>query len=1045
MAQQNLIPSVEAAYVQAMRKRVVAALGTTLDTQPLDEYATLVAEVLTWDALEGATQLNAEQRATAKRAFALLREVPSDELEQDQLVGWQLRAASLAVLSDVPQDGRKLLAEADMAVRSSPNDDWLSFTRETVWKSWLGILRHRTTDDVRVAQQGVARLRSLQKEFEAPFLSSFESKFEARCHALELMGFYFLGTAAERLSEYLLSGTADGGADIDAQLDMYFERVMSTLDRASGVADLDIVFLLRPTAHCLALNSVRAATRGANHLTRQFAEGLVSRQSQPLFQLLPPQREALRQQGLATNVHRSVVVNFPTSSGKTLLAQFGILQSLNDLGAERGWVAYVAPTRALVNQVTNRLRRDFASLNKRVERLSPALEFDTVEVSAITARDPEVDGPPVDVLVCTPEKLDLLIRREELCSQLGRLAMVVVDEAHGMGANDSRAIKLELLLSIVNREHESTRFLLLTPFISNAEKVAKWLDRDSYKHYSVEAEWVPNDRIIGIASPPPKGKPGKKAEFVLFEPVATRKATLHLDDVLQLNGVSPELGYTAAKLHRDSTLLSSATAQLLCSRGPTVVLCRTVKQSWDCAGELARVSLPPLEGEDERAAVARFASYELGSSTTLSDLLQKGIGVHNAGLPEELAQAMEWLFENRRLHALCATTTLAQGVNFPIANLVITSIYPASSYGQEMSYADFWNIAGRVGRVDQDAIGVVALAAPTQDHRDNCHSFLQRSMADLASTLIALVDDLNALANGQGLESLVWKKEWSNFSQFVAHTLRQVGAAKFADQVELVLRGTFGYQALRESNAPLASGLLRATRQYAARIAQDMGAVSLVDSTGFSYESVKNALYKLDQVNDLSDLRDPNALFSGNSQTLRDVMGVLLNIPEVKKDLVEGGGHNGGRIAEMLSDWVHGDSFETLTANYFDDGDEEDALAQCVRKFKRLSMTASWGLSSVLAMKLGSDLDTMPPEQRVQISNIPSMVLYGVRTTEQIALRAAGVPRNAAVALAAHLGAPATPYATRKALKEQGPALWLKALGRPGADYFRVWSMLETS
>jgi replicative superfamily II helicase len=136
-----------------------------------------------------------------------------------------------------------------------------------------------------------------------------------------------------------------------------------------------------------------------------------------------------------------VVVNFPTSSGKTLLAQFGILQSLNDLGTEPGWVAYVAPTRALVNQVTNRLRREFSPLNKRVEKLSSA-RIDTLEVSALTAKNPEVDGPRVDVLVCTPEKLDLLIRREELCSKLGRLSMVVVDEAHGIGAGDDRAVKL---------------------------------------------------------------------------------------------------------------------------------------------------------------------------------------------------------------------------------------------------------------------------------------------------------------------------------------------------------------------------------------------------------------------------------------------------------------------------------------------------------------------------------------------------------------------------------------------------------------------------
>ena len=33
----------------------------------------------------------------------------------------------------------------------------------------------------------------------------------------------------------------------------------------------------------------------------------------------------------------------PTSSGKTLIAEFRILQALNQFDQENGWVAYLAP------------------------------------------------------------------------------------------------------------------------------------------------------------------------------------------------------------------------------------------------------------------------------------------------------------------------------------------------------------------------------------------------------------------------------------------------------------------------------------------------------------------------------------------------------------------------------------------------------------------------------------------------------------------------------------------------------------------------------
>jgi replicative superfamily II helicase len=80
-------------------------------------------------------------------------------------------------------------------------------------------------------------------------------------------------------------------------------------------------------------------------------------------------------------------VNLPTSSGKTFIAQFRILQALNQFEREGGWVAYVAPTRALVNQITARLRQGFSPLGITVERVSPALEVDALEAGLLTDKD----------------------------------------------------------------------------------------------------------------------------------------------------------------------------------------------------------------------------------------------------------------------------------------------------------------------------------------------------------------------------------------------------------------------------------------------------------------------------------------------------------------------------------------------------------------------------------------------------------------------------------------------------------------------------------
>src|SRR6266700_2351920 len=54
----------------------------------------------------------------------------------------------------------------------------------------------------------------------------------------------------------------------------------------------------------------------------------------------------------------NLVVSLPTGAGKTLVAEFAVLTALQR--QQPSWVAYVAPSRALVNQASRDLRRRLA-------------------------------------------------------------------------------------------------------------------------------------------------------------------------------------------------------------------------------------------------------------------------------------------------------------------------------------------------------------------------------------------------------------------------------------------------------------------------------------------------------------------------------------------------------------------------------------------------------------------------------------------------------------------------------------------------------------
>lgn len=104
---------------------------------------------------------------------------------------------------------------------------------------------------------------------------------------------------------------------------------------------------------------------------------------------------------------------------------------------------------------------------------------------------------------------------------------------------------------------------------------------------------------------------------------------------------------------------------------------------------------------DRTKLVQEFLELEFGPTFPLADLITYGVGVHHAGLSDDVRTLMEWLFEDGEIRFLVATTTIAQGVNFPISGVVMASHqYP---YGVDMPPEDFWNIAGRTGGLTREA------------------------------------------------------------------------------------------------------------------------------------------------------------------------------------------------------------------------------------------------------------------------------------------------------------------------------------------------------
>lgn len=987
-------------------------------------------------------------RGSAASAFQIARVLRLPELPAERAEAL-VRLGCLGILGDRGADVKRVLRNQDLAQLHHHAAHWGDRVWATALHVWLRLFRKDGWEDLRAVQEQVAALRRDQNDQEPDFLQEAADRKDA-APAWELIWCYHVAKAAEIVGMHQTQGQADGHYDVGEQLEAQFDRAVAAASHGGLVRQEALVRLLARTARSLVDGSIWSVTRAVNSRVEKFVATMTSKnRRRPILEVLPPQRRALREKGLLSSGHRAVVVSLPTSSGKTLLAQFRMLQALNQFDRERGWVAYLAPTRALVGQLTRRLRRDFADLDIPVEKVSPALEVDGAEAEMLSEANA---SRQFRVLVSTPEKLDLMLRGgwEE---KTGRpLTLVVVDEAHGIGA-DHRGLRLELLLATINRECRYAQFLLLTPFVPNAEKIAQWLAPGAATSIDFGVDWVPNDRVVTIANPR-KGE--ARGDFTVdFSTQHTNRQTIEVPDTLK-SGKRRPLGLAWSTVSKSPGKLAAAVAHLLERRGTVVVLAAQPRYCWGIAEALGQSERRLATAASDRIGqLCGFLEDEMGADYPLVSLLKRGIGVHHSGLSEDARAIVEWLAEKGDLRALVATTTIAQGVNFPVSGVVFQShMYP---YGREMPPEDFWNICGRAGRVDQDDLGIIALAACDDAKVEKLREYVGRQVGELNSTLIDMVKQIDDKTDLLQLERLAWRPEWSAFLQYLAHTYRQIGDHdRFAMQVEQVLRGTLGFRALRASHEGWAGKLVSGVQRYADRIKGKP--LQFVDATGFSWESVARTLARLNQAGLPETLWTPD-LFGARRNDLQRMVGLLLDVPELKESLGRVATEAAlGRdaVARIICDWVHERPLTEMAQEHFASGtstagrddagvDPAKAMTQCCRAvFGRLTQTASWGLAALQSLTM-PDMDDLSPDEQRTLRNLPARVYYGVNSDEAVALRLLGVPRTAATPLAHELKVrPSDPlHLTRKKLHDADAAAWQSALGNRGSSYRRVWAIME--
>lgn len=916
--------------------------------------------------------------------------------------------------------------------------DWYNCLHLEIVRSFLLLVRKDSGyDDLRKALTIINKLQKIQLKVENQYLSTYDNQNELQQKVVSIIALYNLARTVELTGEYLCgefakktSGTFSAKG-IKGEIDRFVQNARDTL--SGGYNPQLRIFAYRLGEGCKALVESSIFSVVMPSRTKKFLLDLSQDDNQPVMELWYSQREALNQ-SLLDPTKSATVISMPTSAGKTLLAELAILEAYyNDLDSR---IVYLAPTRALVSQVNLTLKRHLGKYLK-IRIATPVFDLDPIEDEMLKEK--------FHVLITTPEKMDLLVKEDH--EAIRNLSLVVVDEAHNIN-DKGRGATLELLLATLRRERPGTRYMLLTPFAKNAMDVSYWLGEEKGNHIVID--WKPNDRIVGSAKPGKKvrNKPFRSIDFETLESVHSDYPASELINL----GLYP---IKEKDIRTKEQLALRLALEWEKARNGGVLLLASSRSIAEKRAQWLTSHLPDRPLSKSVDIVCRYLEEEMGHGIPLIEMLKKGVAYHHAGLSPETRFFIERLVEDREIKILCATTTLAQGVNFPLSVAIIENHFRyRPKHGrwvtEDLEPWEFWNIAGRVGRTFEDSLGIVAFVNANNEQKNRILDFLANDNFEISSALMGLLTGLKGQTNISFNSYLLGEvKPASAFLQYIVHALAITSLDNVRNDVEGILRGSFVYEQARSEDPKLAEDLIRITRIYLDQLEASKGKslqgfAKLADGTGFSSPSVDIIMrnWKYEYRYREADW-DPDALFSETrvSDTLVSAIETMSDIPEISLGSEEQGSFNSERIARITSRWVNGSPLYEIAHDEYG-GD----VVKCIQHiYSKISNLIPWGIRGIQKVSLAGD-ESIDWETA---DLIPAMIYHGVRSKEAVALRMLNVPRLAAEGLAKQWQSEES-VSVRNAsdwLNSLDDRYWDKALKKEspleGSECKLLWEILE--
>ena len=372
-----------------------------------------------------------------------------------------------------------------------------------------------------------------------------------------------------------------------------------------------------------------------------------------------------------------VLVSAPTSSGKTIVAEYAIFRALQ----EGGKVLYTTPLKALSNQKYHDFVRQYGEST----------------VGLVTGENTINDDAPV--VVMTTEILRNLIYEDP--KRLDLVQYVVLDEVHYIDDFPRGSVWEEIVI----QAPKTIKLVGLSATIGNYKEIADWMAENRGGMETVFHDVRPvelkmwlaiNNRFLPLFK-----NDGEIDQRTWSRAAQEEEASYRIGQYRNLP--SNDLLHVVPELR--SLDMLPAIYFIFSRRGCREALKRcsyheidlTTAAEKEAIDRVAAERLHGLKDKDEEVLFRRMVDARL---------LRRGLAEHHAGLLPYHKEMVEELFQRGLIKVVFATETLSLGINMPARGVVVSSFTKFDGVNfSNLTTGELTQLMGRAGRRGIDVIG----------------------------------------------------------------------------------------------------------------------------------------------------------------------------------------------------------------------------------------------------------------------------------------------------------------------------------------------------